>query len=59
MSNASEAQVKDRDLLVGHPLLFKAKYNMMGAIEKIARSIKDSRIIAPIWEKRKYPLDHI
>lgn len=59
INNASENQVRDRDLYIKHPVVFQLKYNVLGIIEKAMRVVKNSKLVASYWEKRKYPLDQL
>ena len=55
----SAVQVKDRDMFVKHHFAFKLKYNIIGIVDKIGRVIVGSKLIAPWWEKRKFPLTYV
>ena len=54
--DVSSAQYKDHNLLLKHPLLFQLKYNLIGALESLARLMLRLKPMADWWQKRKYPL---
>ena len=49
-------QLKKRNLLVNHPLLFRLKYNAVGAVEFAARLALKIKPVHEFRLRRKYPL---
>lgn len=48
---------QDKQLLLNYPVLFKVKYNVIGAFEFFARYIiKNVAFVSRLWEKRKFPV---
>lgn len=52
-------QLKKRNLLVNHPMLFKMKYNAIGAVEFFARLALRIKPVRELRLRRKYPLSTI
>lgn len=57
--DVSSVQYKDHDLLLKHPLLFQLKYNLIGALESLARLMLRLKPMANWWQNRKYPLTEL
>lgn len=54
--DVSAQQYKNHNLLLEHPLLFKWKYNLIGVLEYILRSILRLPPLQKWWMKRKCPM---
>lgn len=54
--DVSTLQYKNHNLLLKHPLLFKWKYNLIGAAEYIVRLLLSPSPLQKWWIHRRYPL---